>query len=94
MNDTLDPNAVDELPRTDINPLVTIRGAGGAQPGPFQIGFDINGQATRHARPGRVSPTASRSATLTRPAIQRWVILFNDGTVKVQNNDNAGAYCP
>ena len=90
--DTLDPNARDELPRTDTNPLVTIRGAGGTQPGPFQIGFDINGQAS-------VSPTAAFPYCIQvsdpyAPALQRWVILFNDGSVKVQNNDSAGAYCP
>jgi type II secretion system protein H len=92
VTDTLDPNARDELPRTDINTLVTLRGAGGLQPGPFQIGFDINGQAS--VSPAAAFPYCIQVSDPYAPAIQRWVILFNDGTVKVQNNDNAGAYCP
>jgi prepilin-type N-terminal cleavage/methylation domain-containing protein len=92
VNDIRDPNGVDELPRVDTNTLVTIKGASGLQPGPFQIGFDINGQAT--VNPAGPFPYCIQVSDPYAPAIQRWVILFNDGTVKVQNNDSAGAYCP
>ena len=88
VNDRLDVNR-DELPRVGANTLVTIRGASGAQPGPFQIGFDINGQAT--VSPAAPFPYCIQVADPYEPAIQRWVILFNDGTVKVQNNET---YCP
>ena len=92
--DTLDPNARDELPRTDTNTLVTIQGAGGTQPGPFQIGFDINGQATVSPVPSTpVFPYCILVSDPYAPAIRRWVILYNDGTVKVQNNDAPGADC-
>lgn len=90
--DTLDPNGRDELPRVDTNTLVTIRGASGAQAAPFQIGFDINGQAT--VTPAAAFPYCIQVSDPYAPAIQRWVILFNDGTVKVQNNDTTAAYCP
>lgn len=91
--DLLDPNGRDELPRVDTNTLVTIRGASGTQPTPIQIGFDINGQATVTPA-GAPFPYCIQVVDSYAPAIQRWVILFNDGTVKVQNNDSSGAYCP
>ncbi len=65
VNDTLDPNARDELPRTDINTLVTIRGAGGPSPGRSRSASTSTARPPSARRPR--FPTASRSATLTRP---------------------------
>jgi type II secretion system protein H len=91
--DILDPNGRDELPRVDTNTLVTISGARGTQPGPFQIGYDINGQPTVTPTPAApIFPYCILVSDPYAPAIQRWVVLFDDGTVKVQNNDTG--YCP
>jgi len=92
--DILDPSR-DEIPHIGNNSLVTIWGGpsgSGTHAAPFQIGFDINGQAT--VTPAATFPYCIQVADPLSPSIQRWVILFNDGTVKVQNNDITGAYCP
>ena len=92
VNDIKDPNR-DELPRVDTSTLVTIMGARGTQPGPFQIGYDINGQPTVTPTPAApIFPYCILVSDPYAPAIQRWVVLFDDGTVKVQNNDTG--YCP
>jgi type II secretion system protein H len=92
VNDIKDPNR-DELPRVDTSTLVTISGARGTQPGPFQIGYDINGQPTVTPTPAApIFPYCILVSDPYAPAIQRWVVLFDDGTVKVQNNDTG--YCP
>ncbi len=91
VNDRLDPFR-DDIPHVGSNSLVTIIGASGTQVAPIQVGFDINGQAT--VTPPAPFPYCFQVSDPYAPAIVRWVILFNDGTVKVQSNDTTGAYCP
>lgn len=87
--DILDFNR-DTLPVSGTESLVVVTGAGVVQPTPFSIGFDMNGQAT--VTPGPVVfPYCIRISDFTEPAIVRYVILFNDGTTKVQGDET---WCP
>jgi prepilin-type N-terminal cleavage/methylation domain-containing protein len=86
--DREDPNR-DWLPVTGTSSLVVVSGASGAQPAPFAIGFDINGQAT--VNPAAAFPYCIQVTDTLDPAVLRYVILFNDGTVKVQKNET---WCP
>lgn len=80
----------DTLPTSGNESLVVVSGAGVVQPNPFQIGFDMNGQVT--VTPGPVVfPYCIRITDFTEPAIVRYVILFNDGTTKVQGDET---WCP
>ena len=85
----------DVIPNTNNVSLVTITGPGAGLPSPIDVGFDMNGLPTLTPSPGPQNWYCLRLADGQEAAIVRWVILFNDGTVKVQNNDaNAGSYCP
>lgn len=87
--DRLDGNR-DALPVSGTESLVVVTGAGVAQPTPFSIGFDMNGQVT--VTPGPVVfPYCIQISDFTEPAIVRYVILFNDGTTKVQGDET---WCP
>jgi prepilin-type N-terminal cleavage/methylation domain-containing protein len=89
VNDRQDPYR-DWLPRSTNTSLVVVTGAGVVQPAPFTIGFDLNGQVT--VAPGPVVfPYCIQVSDPTEPALIRWVILFNDGSVKVQKNET---WCP
>ena len=80
----------DTLPVSGTESLVVVTGAGVVQPTPFSIGFDMNGQVT--VTPGPVVfPYCIRISDFTEPAIVRYVILFNDGTTKVQGDET---WCP
>jgi prepilin-type N-terminal cleavage/methylation domain-containing protein len=72
--------------------LVTITGPGAALPSSIDVGFDINGQPTITPAPGGAPPAwyCLKIADAFEVSIVRWVILFNDGTVKVQGNET---YC-
>jgi hypothetical protein len=87
--DRLDGNR-DALPVSGTESLVVVTGAGVVQPTPFSIGFDMNGQVT--VTPGPVVfPYCIRISDFTDPVIVRYVILFNDGTSKVQGDET---WCP
>ncbi len=87
--DRLDGNR-DSLPVSGIESLVVVTGVGVVQPAAFSIGFDMNGQVT--VTPGPVVfPYCIRINDFTDPAIVRYVILFNDGTTKVQGDET---WCP
>lgn len=99
--DTPDPQP-DTIPNTGNVSLVVLSVQGVAvSPAPtaVDVGFDINGLPT--ITPNGGGPLAwggycIRVADAQELNIVRWVILFTDGTVRVQNNDaNAGAapYC-
>jgi prepilin-type N-terminal cleavage/methylation domain-containing protein len=89
LTDRLDGNR-DALPTSGGQSLVVVTGAGVVQPTPFSIGFDMNGQVT--VTPGPVVfPYCIRISDTTDPAIVRYVILFNDGTTKVQGDET---WCP
>jgi prepilin-type N-terminal cleavage/methylation domain-containing protein len=88
VNDRQDPNR-DWLPYTGTSSLVVVSGASGVQPAPFTIGFDINGQAT--VNPAAAFPYCIQVTDSLDPAVLRYVILFNDGTVKVQKDET---WCP
>lgn len=80
----------DTLPLSGGQSLVVVTGAGVVQPSPFQIGFDMNGQVT--VTPGPVVfPYCIRITDFTDATIVRYVILFNDGTTKVQGDET---WCP
>jgi prepilin-type N-terminal cleavage/methylation domain-containing protein len=83
-------NFRDTLPMSGAIPVISVTGTGVVQPNPFQVGFDINGQATVTPAPG-VWPYCIRVTDPAQPAIARSVILFNDGTVKVQKDET---WCP
>ncbi|HVP59209.1 MAG TPA: prepilin-type N-terminal cleavage/methylation domain-containing protein [Myxococcaceae bacterium] len=80
----------DTLPTSGNESLVVVTGAGVVQPAPFQIGFDMNGQVTVTPAPLGF-PYCIRISDFTDPAIVRYVILFNDGTSKVQGDET---WCP
>lgn len=89
LTDRLDGNR-DFLPTSGATSLVVVTGAGVVQPNPFSIGFDMNGQVT--VTPGPVPfPYCIQVSDTTDPVIVRYVILFNDGTTKVQGNET---WCP
>jgi len=72
------------------NSALMITGAGVAQPAPFSIGFDMNGQVT--VTPGPVVfPYCIQVSDVADPVIVRYVILFDDGTTKVQGDET---WCP
>jgi prepilin-type N-terminal cleavage/methylation domain-containing protein len=80
----------DWLPISTNTSLVMVTGTGIVQPAPFTIGYDMNGQVT--VTPGPVAfPYCIRVSDPTEPALVRRVILFNDGTVKVQKDET---WCP
>ena len=80
----------DALPVSGNQSLVVVTGVGVVQPAAFSIGFDMNGQVT--VTPGPVLfPYCIRISDFTDPAIVRYVILFNDGTTKVQGDET---WCP
>ena len=84
----------DTLPSVGPNALVTITGPTVIPPpGPFDVGFDMNGLPTVTPAPLGPAPLyyCIQVSDPTAPQIVRWVILFNDGTVKVQRNEQ---YCP
>jgi len=71
--------------------LVTITGPAAALPSSIDVGFDINGQPTVTPTPGgNPAVYCLKVADAVETSIVRWVILFNDGTVKVQGNET---YC-
>lgn len=80
----------DTLPTSGNESLVVVTGAGVVQPAPFQIGFDMNGQVTVTPAPLGF-PYCIQISDFTDPAIVRYVILFNDGTAKVQGDET---WCP
>jgi hypothetical protein len=83
-------NIRDTLPLSGGQSLVIVTGAGVVQPTPFSIGFDMNGQVT--VTPGPVVfPYCIRISDLTDPVLVRYVILFDDGTTKVQGDET---WCP
>jgi prepilin-type N-terminal cleavage/methylation domain-containing protein len=93
LTDRLDGNR-DFLPTSGNDSLVVVNGtasgSGFTQSAPFSIGFDMNGQVT--VTPGPVTyPYCVRVTDFTDPAIVRYVILFNDGTTKVQGDET---WCP
>ena len=93
LTDRLDGNR-DALPTSGNDSLVlvdgTASGSGVNQPAPLSIGFDMNGQVT--VTPGPVTfPYCIRVSDITDPVIVRYVILFNDGTTKVQGDET---WCP
>jgi hypothetical protein len=79
----------DALPTSGTESLVVVTGGTVAQPAPFQIGFDMNGQVT--LTPPDAFPYCIKITDFTDPSIVRYVILFNDGTAKVQGNET---WCP
>jgi prepilin-type N-terminal cleavage/methylation domain-containing protein len=89
LTDRLDGNR-DWLPTSGGQSLVVVTGAGVVQPNPFSIGFNMNGQVT--VTPGPVVfPYCIRITDTTDNAIVRYVILFDDGTTKVQGDET---WCP
>ena len=88
-SDRLDGNR-DTLPLSGGQSLVVVTGAGVVQPAPFSIGFNMNGQAT--VTPGPVVfPYCIKITDVTDAALVRYVILFDDGTTKVQGYET---WCP
>jgi prepilin-type N-terminal cleavage/methylation domain-containing protein len=85
----------DWLPISGTSSMVVVSGDSGAQPGPFSIGFDINGQPTVTPPPATALSAANPYCIVVTdvmdPAVFRSVILFDDGTVKVQKNET---WCP
>jgi prepilin-type N-terminal cleavage/methylation domain-containing protein len=85
----------DVIPNTDDGvtnlSLVTVTGPGAPLPSPLDVGFDMNGQPTITPSPGAQPFYCIRLGDGNEAAIVRWVILFNDGSVKVQGNET---YCP
>jgi prepilin-type N-terminal cleavage/methylation domain-containing protein len=89
--DTRDPY-VDTLPLSTNTSLVTVTGATIVPPAPVAIGFDMNGQVTVTPPPAPGAwPYCIQVGDPTDVALIRWVILFNDGTVKVQKDET---WCP
>jgi type II secretory pathway pseudopilin PulG len=84
----------DTLPSVGPNALVTVTGPPPlAPPAPFDVGFDMNGLPTVTPAPLGPPPLyyCIQVSDPASPTTIRWVILFNDGTVKVQRNEQ---YCP
>jgi prepilin-type N-terminal cleavage/methylation domain-containing protein len=79
----------DWLPLVGDSSMVTVQGANGGQVAPIDIGFDINGMPT--VTPAAAFPYCFRIRDTATASIDRRVILFGDGTVKVQRNET---YCP
>jgi len=79
----------DTLPTTGNESLVVVTGGTVVQPAPFQVGFDMNGQVT--LTPPDAFPYCIKITDFTDPSIVRYVILFNDGTAKVQGDET---WCP
>jgi Tfp pilus assembly protein FimT len=79
----------DTLPTSGTESLVVVTGGAVVQPAPFQIGFDMNGQVT--LTPPDAFPYCIKITDFTDPSIVRYVILFNDGTAKVQGDET---WCP
>ena len=87
------------LPRAGVNPMLEVTGTGIVQPTAFSIGFDINGQPTIATYDAAYAPTivapvwpfCLRIRDMVDQTLRRSVILFNDGTVKVQRDET---YCP
>jgi len=88
--DRVDPYR-DTLPVSGAQSLVVVTGSGVAQPAPFQVGFNMNGQVTVTPPPPLGFPYCIAVSDFVEPAIVRYVILFNDGTAKVQGNET---WCP
>jgi prepilin-type N-terminal cleavage/methylation domain-containing protein len=88
VNDRRD-RQIDWLPTYADSSMVIVQGANGAQAAPLDIGFDINGMPT--ITPAAAFPYCIRIRDTVTPSIDRRVILFDDGTVKVQRNET---YCP
>jgi prepilin-type N-terminal cleavage/methylation domain-containing protein len=88
VNDQVD-NFRDWLPTSGDSSTVLVQGANGGQPAPISIGFDIDGLPT--VNPAAALPYCFKVSDTVEPSIDRRVILFGDGTVKVQNNET---YCP
>lgn len=82
-------NFRDTLPTSGTESLVVVTGGTVVQPAPFQVGFDMNGQVT--LTPPDAFPYCIKITDFTDPSIVRYVILFNDGTAKVQGNET---WCP
>jgi prepilin-type N-terminal cleavage/methylation domain-containing protein len=84
----------DFLPRSTNQSLVTVAGTRSGslliQPAPLGIGFDMNGQVTVDPPPGGW-PYCLVVTDATDPVIVRYVILFNDGSAKVQKDET---WCP
>jgi hypothetical protein len=79
----------DTLPTSGTDTLVVVTGGTVAQPAPFQVGFDMNGSVT--LTPADVFPYCIKITDFNDPSIVRYVILFNDGTAKVQGDET---WCP
>ena len=79
----------DSLPTVGTSSTVLVQGANGLQAAPISIGFDIDGLPT--VSPAAAFPYCFKISDTVQPSIDRRVILFGDGTVKVQNNES---YCP
>jgi len=81
--DTYDTVA-DVIPNVNNTSLVTITGPAAPLPSPLQVGFDINGRPTITPAPAPAPFYCIRVGDGQDPAVVRWVILFDDGTVKVE----------
>ena len=84
----------DTLPIVGPNALVTVTGPTIVPPAAFDVGFDMNGlpTVTPPPPPGPLPQFyCIQVSDPAMPSLVRWVILFNDGTVKVQRNE---LYCP
>ena len=93
LTDRLDGNR-DALATSGAVSLVTVDGtvsaSGVFQAAPLAIGFDMNGQVT--VTPAALAfPYCIRVRDTTDAVIVRYVILFNDGTTKVQGDET---WCP
>jgi prepilin-type N-terminal cleavage/methylation domain-containing protein len=74
----------DVIPTVNNISLVTITGPGAPLPSPLQVGFDINGRPTLTPTAGPAPFYCIRVGDGQDPVIVRWIILFDDGTVKVE----------
>jgi Tfp pilus assembly protein FimT len=88
VNDRIDAQR-DWLPTTGTSSAITVQGANGSQDAPLSIGFDINGLPT--ITPAAPFPYCLKVSDTVTPSVNRRVILFDDGTVKVQRDES---YCP
>src|SRR4030095_16185943 len=88
VNDRRD-RQIDWLPTYADSSMVIVQGANGAQAAPLDIGVDLKGMHT--LTPAAAFPYCIRIRDTVAPSIDRRVILFDDGTVKVQRNET---YCP
>ncbi len=82
----------DAIPSTGNISLVTITPPPGTGvPGQLDVGFDIDGLPTVTPWAGPVpAQYCIKVADGQEASIVRWIILFNDGSVKVQGNET---YC-